>query len=397
MANEEHLQILHRGVDAWNEWRNVSVTRAMDVHVGLKQADLNRIDPMDLLLGRPIGVPDLDSADLSGADLSGADLREANLRKAKLCGTNLSGARLNNADLMMAKLAGANFREANLWKANFIGANVAGVDFRSANLWGADLFGANLSGANLRGANLNDANLRETNLAGADLSDANLSGVLLIRTDLRGAILTGSVVYGAAVWDIKVNEQTKHQNLSLNKIGEPGITVDSIKVAQFIYLLLNNQEIRETIDTVTSKVVLILGRFSKEGKRVLDAIRNELRKPEHNYVPIVFDFQPSTNQTTVETVQILATMSRFIIADLTDARSALQELGVIVPALPSVAVRLLIKKSEHEHGMLDYIRRYRSVVENTYEYESLEELIASIKESVVGPAEAKVKELRRGN
>jgi hypothetical protein len=90
-------------------------------------------------------------------------------------------------------------------------------------------------------------------------------------------------------------------------------------------------------------------------------------------------------------------MAKFVIADLTDARSVLQELQAIVPGLPSVAVRLLIKKSAHEHGMLDYIRAYRSVVEKTYEYESLEELIASIKENVIGPAEAKVKELRQRN
>ena len=90
-------------------------------------------------------------------------------------------------------------------------------------------------------------------------------------------------------------------------------------------------------------------------------------------------------------------MARFVSADLTDARCLLQELQAIVPGLPSVAVRLLIKKSEHEYGMLDFIRRYRSVVENTYEYEDVEEVIASIKEKVIGPAEAKVKELRQRN
>jgi hypothetical protein len=47
--------------------------------------------------------------------------------------------------------------------------------------------------------------------------------------------------------------------------------------------------------------------------------------------------------------------------------------------------------------MLDHIRAYRSVVEKTYEYESLEELIASIKENVIKPGEAKVKELRQRN
>jgi hypothetical protein len=48
--------------------------------------------------------------------------------------------------------------------------------------------------------------------------------------------------------------------------GEPGITLDNIKIAQFINLLLNNQEIREAIDTITSKAVLILGAFPRNGR-----------------------------------------------------------------------------------------------------------------------------------
>jgi hypothetical protein len=225
----------------------------------------------------------------------------------------------------------------------------------------------------------------------------------LIRTDLCDATLTGSYVYGVSAWDIKVNDRTKQQNLIITDPGEPGksdpgepvITVDNIKVAQFIYLLLNNQEIREVIDTIGQKGVLILGRFTEERKKVLDALREELRK--YNYLPILFDFVPSPNLTTLETVKTLAGMARFVIADLTDARSVLQELQAIVSGLPSVAVRLLIKKSEHEYGMLDYIRAYRSVVEKTYEYESMKELIASIKENIIAPAEAKVLELRHCN
>jgi len=201
----------------------------------------------------------------------------------------------------------------------------------------------------------------------------------LIKTDLRDATLTDSYVYGASVWDITVNDQTKQQNLVITPYGEAAITVDNINVAQFIYLLLNNQEIRDVIDTITSKAVLILGRFSEERKPVLDAIRDELRKPEHNYLPIVFDFQPSTNQTTLETIKTLASMARFVIADLTDARSVLMELVAIVPNLPSVAVRLLIKKSAPEYGMLDFIRKFSSVVKGTCEYENVGEVIASIK------------------
>jgi hypothetical protein len=42
-------------------------------------------------------------------------------------------------------------------------------------------------------------------------------------------------------------------------LDKPAITVDNIEVAQFIYLMLHNQKIRDVIDTITSKAVLILG------------------------------------------------------------------------------------------------------------------------------------------
>jgi hypothetical protein len=52
----------------------------------------------------------------------------------------------------------------------------------------------------------------------------------------------------------------------------PSLTVDNINFAQLINLLLNNKNLREVIDTVTSKALLILGRFDPEKKKVLYAI-----------------------------------------------------------------------------------------------------------------------------
>ena len=45
-----------------------------------------------------------------------------------------------------------------------------------------------------------------------------------------------------------------------------------------IDLLLHNEKIRKVIDTITSKAVLILGRFTPERKKVLDALRDGLRQ-----------------------------------------------------------------------------------------------------------------------
>jgi uncharacterized protein YjbI with pentapeptide repeats len=59
-------------------------------------------------------------------------------------------------------------------------------------------------------------NLHWANLTGADLSRADLTGAQLIETDLGNAILTESRIYGASVWNIKVDEHTKQRNLSHN-------------------------------------------------------------------------------------------------------------------------------------------------------------------------------------
>jgi hypothetical protein len=359
VANEEHLKIIRKGVAAWNERR-------------AKNSEL---------------IPGLRMADLNGANLSGADLLRADLSDTDLSGAMLSGAILIGALFSRANLTGANLTEANLGSAELEEANLTG-----ANLSAAILFEANLSGANLSGANLTAAILYQANLSGANLSGANLIASVLIQTDLRSASLQESYVYGASVWDIKVDERTKQQNLIITD-SEPVITVDNIKVAQFIYLLLNNKEIRDVIDTIGKKAVLILGRFSDERKPVLDAIRNELR--ELNYLPIMFDFDAPTNPTITETVKTLAGLSRFVIADVTDARSVPQELQIIDTNCRTVAVRLIKKSGADEFGILDF-RNSPWFVEGgeRYEYKSKEELITSIRENVIGPAEAKVKELR---
>jgi hypothetical protein len=155
-------------------------------------------------------------------------------------------------------------------------------------------------------------------------------------------------------------------------------------LAQFIYLLLHNQKIRDVIDTITSKAVLILGRFTDERKAVLDALREELRK--RSYLPILFDFDKPISQTTDETITLLARMSRFVIADISDAKSVLQELRAIVPELPSVPVQPVITAAQEEPGMFDFFRNFRSFLK-VHHYNNKQQLIADLGERVIDPAE----------
>jgi hypothetical protein len=148
-------------------------------------------------------------------------------------------------------------------------------------------------------------------------------------------------------------------------------------------LLLNNRKIRDVLDTVTSKVVLILGRFAEPRKAVLDAIRHELR--QRDYLPVLFDFDQPASRDITETVSTIAHMSRFVIADITDARSIPQELMAIVPNLPSVPVQPLLLSSQEEYGMFGFFRRFPWVLE-PFLYVDQSALLASLEEKVIAPA-----------
>jgi Pentapeptide repeats (8 copies) len=283
---------------------------------------------------------------------------------------------LTEADLRAANLSDANLSDANLFKANLRRANLSY---------------ANLSGADLSRTDLSYADLSYADLSYADLSKANLERASLVDTNLEDSDLTGCFVYGISVWNVKL-DGTRQSNLTVTLQIEPAIQVDNLEVAQFVYLLLNNAKIRHVIDTITSKVVLILGRFTPERKAVLDAIREELRK--RDYVPVLFDFEKPASKDLTGTISTLVNMARFIIADLTDPSSVPHELATLAPATV-VPVQSILLEGQREYAMFpDLVRRYHWVLE-PYQYKSLDALLAQLNEHVLAPAEAKAIELRR--
>jgi uncharacterized protein YjbI with pentapeptide repeats len=353
MANPEHLKLLQKGVDVWNEWR-------------AKQ---------------PSTVPDLSWAELRDANLNGADLNRVNLRLAFLRGAKLVGADLSEATLSRASLA-----EANLVRANLRGADLSGADLSWAIVLMADLSAANLHAANLQGANLSRAILR-----GADFSEASLNGSVLVEANLEEATLSDCYVYGISAWNVKLSEGTKQQNLIITEPREPEVTVDDLEVAQFVYLLLHNDKIRRVIDTVGKKGVLLLGRFTEGRIVVLERLREELRK--RGYLPIVFNFDKPETKDFTETVRLLAGMSKFVIADITNPKSAPLELQATIPEI-MVPFRPIIEAGEEPFAMLQdlWIKHREWVFEPLY-YSSLDALIASLDEKIIQPAEARFVEL----
>jgi uncharacterized protein YjbI with pentapeptide repeats len=333
VSNPEHLRILKLGTPEWNRWRAENPNTAPDLggahlrEVSLSRANLSRADLRLAYFGR---------ADLSGADLSGADVAQASLRRAYLAGAVLDAANLVETDLSHASLAGARLR------------------------------GVNLSRAYLEGADLSGADLERAKAAGADLTRA-----IAVKTSFREADLSGCRVYGISAWSLTLDGAVQ-QDLVITPAGENVITADRLDVAQFLYLLLNNRNIRDVVETVGKRAVLILGRFTEPRKAVLDSVRDRVRVC--GLIPILFDFEGPSNRDVTETVSTLAHLARVIIADLTDARSVPQELMAIVPHLPSVPLQPILAKQSAEYGMFEHFRRYPWVHE-VFRYDSPLDLV----------------------
>ncbi len=426
MADQSHLDILKQGVEAWNSWmkRNLS-TEGDDVRPDFTKANLSganlfyaELAGADLteakLSGASFFKANLTMANLSGAhlhetrfhqaNLSEADLRgatlyeadlseadllyamltEANLTRAVLYGAHLRSADLPEANLSKAKLIKANLSEADLHGATLTETNLSGADLSEADLRGATLSGADLSGADLSEADLRRAMLIETNLFGANLSGADLRGSALLQTNLQKAILDGCLVYGISAWGLRL-EGAKQRNLNISdRWREPDVMVDNLEVAQFIYLLLNNEKIRDVLNTIGEKGVLILRRFTEERKPMLDAIRARLR--ELGFVPMMFDFERPTQQDFTQTIKTLAGLSRFIIADITNPRSSPLELQATMPdyMVPFVPI---IQEDEEPFAMFrDLQQKYGEWVLDVLEYDSASNLLQNLEQAVVSPA-----------
>ena len=296
MANQAHVVLLLQGRDVWNRWRDENPEIKPDLSTEI-----------------------MPEADLAGFNLSGCNLVSSILARANLRSADLAHADLTFANLLQARLDGANLCEANLFGANMAMAELTGADLRRATLICAVLVGANL--------------------AGADIS--------------------GSKVYGVAVWDADLSG-LHQEDLVITKPEDAEITVDHIEMAQFINLVVHNRKVHDALDSLNSKLVLLLGRFSEERKKVLDILRVALRA--EGLVPVVFDFESPTRRDPTETAIIIAGLACFVLADISEARSIPQELAFIVPQFPSLPIALIELETDQPYSLVWNIVRRQNVI-----------------------------------
>jgi uncharacterized protein YjbI with pentapeptide repeats len=384
MANQEHLEVLLAGVKTWNKWRrqNPGIRPdlsgedptddfAADIRL-ITSAVLNEVMPGQV-------QPDSsDSGPLTGMILTDVDFRDADLTAAKLNQAVMISSRLDGATLEDADLSGAVLTSARLKRANLSGANLNATTLR----W-ADASYADFSRALMRLVNADGICARR-----ADLRECDLFYASLVRADLRWANLSDAHVYGVSAWDVRL-EHAVQERLTITTATEPAVTVDDLQVAQFLRLILNNQRIRGVIDSLATRVVLILGRFTPPRKAVLTAVAKGLRG--RGLIPVIFDFERPTTRDFTETVVTLAHLSKFIVADLTDPASLPAELEAIVPRL-AVPVVPILERGNSPYALFTDYWKYDWVLD-IVEYRSADELVKGLDKKIIAAAASKIEAL----
>jgi uncharacterized protein YjbI with pentapeptide repeats len=150
MANKKQVDVLKKGVRAWNEWRINS-----------------RYDGNTALI------------DLSGANLSGLDLSSVDI--------------FTHLELFHANLTGADLTRANLGGASLVNSDLTGANLHGARLGGANLWGVYLDDACLTGTLLYDTDFTEASMNRTDFSGSTMDGTIFGNVDLSNIIGLESV------------------------------------------------------------------------------------------------------------------------------------------------------------------------------------------------------------
>jgi uncharacterized protein YjbI with pentapeptide repeats len=264
------------------------------------------------------------------------------------------------------------FNKGNFYKCYFEESNF------ECEIETASFYECSFKGAVFCNSNIHDVDFTRSIFNNVTFTDCHLKRIILYCTSLvycrfvNGSV-SDSSVFGVNAWNISL-DNTLQSNLiveSYSDTNEKGrfgvVSVDDIELAQFINLILNNEKVFNVFNAMSSKIVLILGRFTEERKITLDLIRSELKN--RNYSPIIFDFEKPIQKDLTGTILALSQMAGFIIADLTDGTSVPYELGTIIPQLRRTPLLPILLSGSKGFSMSQEMCFNRCVIQ-TFEYDT---------------------------
>jgi uncharacterized protein YjbI with pentapeptide repeats len=356
-STDDLLEILKQGVPHWNSWRNENPNIN---NLTFRNADISfevLIYPHDFEPDE--NTPSTDEEYPVFLDSGVSNLPEINFDNVAFVNTNFNGAHLENASFKNTVFYGCSFNKTNLQNTNFEGSQILHSSFLNANL------------------------------AGSCLKGSKLLGSSFIESDLSNANLDNSNVYGISAWDINL-VNTSQKDLKINSEDTPEITLDNLEIAQFIFLLLQREKLRDVINVMTSKCVLILGRFSEERMPILDLIKTELR--QQNYLPIIFDFPKPASRSFSSTVSLLANLAKFVIVDLTNPKSTPHELAQIIPNNPNLPIAPILETGQETYELFNDFKKYPWVL-SIINYSSTSDINEKFVSKIISEVAKKLSEL----
>jgi hypothetical protein len=169
-----------------------------------------------------------------------------------------------------------------------------------------------------------------------------------------------------------------------------GVKHTGSDAAREIIQAFGNRSISAVVDEVQSRVVLLLGNFAGAGIDRLVALQAALERC--GFHPVIFDFERPRSADYGETIRLLAGLSGFVVAEMTDPRSVAMELQLIAPQL-SVPIVPLLAKGQQPLALFGDFGKYDWVLP-TRVYDDLPSLVSRLDELVISPAQQKLAELR---
>nr|WP_319375520.1 pentapeptide repeat-containing protein [uncultured Methanoregula sp.] len=422
LSNGEIIDTYLFGVNFKNA--NLSNVKLKNAHISdlnlentnLQRADLSNSELMRVnlknaalvdanLFGSNLSDSQLDYSNLYRANFENANLQGAKIQFAHLSEANFTNANLNWVDMSESEGHCINFNAASLYEANLRNVNFNASNFNKANLKKAHLRDANLNNSNisnadftwtnLRSSKIQDAIIYNTNMSRANMSWAELQGTkfnetdftysLFVESDINKTVFENCTIYGISAWDLKGSPK-KISNLTITKPHEPKITIDSLEFAQFMYFLINNKDIHKILSGIKSKIVLIMGHYSNNNSDIIDVIFTQLKN--FNKVPVLLDFDKPLKKEFFPTLRVLAQLSQFIIADISDVKGVGPALSMFLPQLSSVPIIIIKNKNTEKDSILEKVFDSYSNISPIVYFNDKFEINEVFKNKIIYPAES---------
>jgi hypothetical protein len=206
---------------------------------------------------------------------------------------------------------------------------------------------------------------------------------LLCKAKLNSTRIVNCHVFGISCWGTDFS-RCSQEGIRAYTSGSYSIRVNSIEYSFFLYQCIDNRNFKALFESTTDKLVLILGRFSKDGDSGVEALRAAVT--QCGFIPVVFDFEKPDAHDLTEVVLSLSLLSRFIIVDLSDPKCAPHEIAIVAPNV-NRPIASVIQGGQRPYAMFgDLSERYPWVFPSV-PYNSLAEVGSIVEEQIVPSCE----------